>query len=200
MQASITAECLRRNLQRKYGGAEEELTRGHRLAKAYFSALHYGKDNLPTDLQPADDLAFLAAQCYLGAYTVSSASVLEQAKHLELAIGILEFAVRRSKYRFQIRILLIQLYQLAGAPDLAMKHWEELKPRQIQLDSLGFWQLQRASAAASLPLDHPANGMITLDREGEKPDMLKTLVHTNAWYPVADDEVIAVRNACASRR
>lgn len=42
MECSMTAEKIRRYLPGRYGSVEEELQRGHRLAKAYFSAVHFG--------------------------------------------------------------------------------------------------------------------------------------------------------------
>lgn len=189
MQASITAECVRRNLQQKFGTAEEEATQGHRCAKAYFSALHFGKDNLPTDLQPADDFALLAAQCYLGAWTASCSS---EAKYLELAIAMLEYAIRHSKYRYQLRVLLIRLYRLSGAPELAMKHYTALKPKQVQLDSLGFWALERGSMFASLNAaaqQQAKNGSVALGQKEEVPEMLSMLATVASWYEHADEEV-----------
>lgn len=39
----MTAEKVRRYLQGSYATIEEEVDRGHRLAKAYFASLHFGK-------------------------------------------------------------------------------------------------------------------------------------------------------------
>ena len=187
MQSSITAECVRRNLQRKYGSTEAELNRGHKFAKAYFSALHFGKDNLPTDLQPADDLALLAAHCYLGAWATSSSS----SAHLELAIAILEFAIRRSKYRYQIRVLLIRLYRLAGAQELALKRYLELEPKQIQLDTLAFWAVERGSMFSADPaaVAGKGDGQVVLGQKAGQVVMLDTLTGISRWYEQADNEV-----------
>lgn len=43
MECSITAEKVGRYLQGRYGTAEEELQRGHRLVKAYCAAMHFGE-------------------------------------------------------------------------------------------------------------------------------------------------------------
>lgn len=191
MQASITAECVRRNLQRNYGSTEEELSQGHRFAKAYFSALNFGKDNLPTDLQPADDLALLAAHCYLGAWTTTTSNTASSSAHLELAIAILEFAVRRSKYRYQIRVLLIRLYRLAGAQDLALKRYLELEPKQIQLDTLSFWAAERGSMFSADPVAvaGKGDGQVVLGQKGGQVGMLDTLTGISRWYEQADNEV-----------
>lgn len=39
----MTVERLRRFLQGHYAGVEEEAAQGHRYAKAYFAALHFGE-------------------------------------------------------------------------------------------------------------------------------------------------------------
>ena len=102
-------------------------------------------------MQPADDFALLAAQAYLGAWTQSTAASSTSTPptppvhYVELAIAILEFAVQRSKYRYQIRLLLVRLYRLLGATTCAAQHYVELGARAIQKDTLAFWALDRAS-------------------------------------------------------
>jgi hypothetical protein len=113
-------------------------------------------------------------------------------QHLELAIAILEFAIRRSKYRYQIRTLLIRLYRLAGAPDLTMKHYQALEPKQIQLDSLGFWGLERGSMFSSSSGGGGTAGkeglQVVGQREGQM-GMLEVLERVSGWYEQADNEV-----------
>jgi hypothetical protein len=114
-------------------------------------------------------------------------------QHLELAIAILEFAIRRSKYRYQIRTLLIRLYKLAGAPDLAMKHYQALEPKQIQLDSLGFWGLERGSMFSSNSSAGSTagkeGGQTVLGQKEDRMGMLEVLERVSGWYEQADNEV-----------
>ena len=111
-----------------------------------------GKNNIVTDLQPADDFALLAAQAYLGAWTqatIASSTSPPPAPavhYIELAITVLESAVQRSKYRYQLRLLLVRLYRLLGATTCAARHYIELGARAIQKDTLAFWALDRASS------------------------------------------------------
>jgi hypothetical protein len=144
-----------------------------------------GKDLIVTDLQPNDELALLAAQCYLGAWELSQKS----SQYLELAIAILEFAIRRSKYRFQIRILLIRLYNIAGAPSLVLKHYKLLDTKQVQYDTLGHWALERGCTSFAPPDVGKQGTPMVID--GEITTFPHTLETTSAWYPKADEEVRA---------
>ncbi|KAK9894143.1 hypothetical protein P389DRAFT_103808 [Cystobasidium minutum MCA 4210] len=182
MECSMTAEKIRRYLPGRYGSVEEELQRGHRLAKAYFSAVHFGKDLIATDLQPNDELALLAAQCYLGAWEQAQRS----SQYLELAIAILEFAIRRSKYRFQIRVLLIRLYQIAGAPSLVLKHYKLMDTKQIQYDTLAHWALDRGSTFFASLETGKQGSAIPVDSEVSSFSGMLEMI--SAWYPKADEE------------
>lgn len=138
-----------------------------------------GKDLEATDLQPADDLALLAAQCYVSAWELSQ----YDGQYLELAIGLLEFALRKSRYRYQMRILLISLYRVAGAPLMALKHYIMLDIKQVQLDTLGHWALDRgATFCAPEDMDKPA-------KSREEMSYSEITSRTAEWYPMADEEV-----------
>lgn len=136
-----------------------------------------------TDLQPNDELALLAAQCYLGAWELSQNSN----QYLELAIAMLEFAIRRSKYRFQIRVLLIRLYQIAGAPSLNLKHYKLMDTKQIQYDTLSHWALERGSTFFA-PAD-TGKQATPIDIDNDITSFPQTLQTTAAWYSKADEEV-----------
>lgn len=86
----MNAEKIRSHLRLPATSYENELDRGHRCAKAYFAHMKLGEFRrgalddtrsaltvligdgyAPTDLQPADDLALLAGQAYVSAWTIS---------------------------------------------------------------------------------------------------------------------------------
>lgn len=141
-----------------------------------------GKDLLATDLQPSDDFALLAAQALLGAWQQSGSTT-----HLEQAAGILEYAIRKSKYRFQIRVLLIRLYRILGATSLVLHHYRLLDIKQIQFDSLAHWVFERAAQFVVNPsvatqTQKPANS--------RQPETFQQNISfiTN-WYTQADNEV-----------
>lgn len=69
----------------------------------------------------------------------------DQRAYLVKAIAILEVAIARSKYKYQIRILLINLLQLLGASSLALSHYRLLDTKSVQLDTLSHLVMDRAS-------------------------------------------------------
>lgn len=88
---------------------DAELERGCKYLVRYLDGLKLG-DNLPsTELQPADDLAILAAQVFVNIWKLSEDEV-----YLYNAASILEFGLTKSKQCFQMRLLLIRIYTLLG--------------------------------------------------------------------------------------
>lgn len=82
----------------------------------YLQALPLGKHLPSTELQPADDLAILAANAFINlGYLTSDEEYLLQ------ACVILEFALVRSQQSFQSRLLLVRLYRLLGLLFIAVR-------------------------------------------------------------------------------
>lgn len=77
--------------------------------KAYFEALKFGGDLPDTELQPADDLAILAAMAYVNVWHVTDIE-----GPLFNAASVLEYGLTKSKQAFQMRIMLVRIYQLLG--------------------------------------------------------------------------------------
>lgn len=65
--------------------------------------------------------------------------------YLEKALAILEYAARRSKHKYQIRILLVNLYRLVGASSAALGHYRILGVKQVQFDTLSHLVLERGT-------------------------------------------------------
>lgn len=85
--------------------------------------------------------------------------------HLLSCAALLDFAIKRSPYRYQIRILLLRVYRLLGLPLRALEQFQGVGAKQIQNDTLAHYIADRAStwavcatkkdkgaAQASLPL------------------------------------------------
>ena len=106
---------------------------------------------LPTDRHPADDLIVLAAMCLT---TISQnndedpdASISSKKNSGILqAAALLEYAVSFSESNFQIRLLLIRLYQYLGNGLLAMRAFDNLGLKQIQMDTLSYVMLDRIAS------------------------------------------------------
>jgi N-terminal acetyltransferase B complex non-catalytic subunit len=89
---------------------DQERIRAADLVREYFEALALGDDLPKLELQPADDLAILAAQVHVNMFTLDNAVA-----HLHNAVVLLEYASRRSPQSHQIHLQLIRVYRLLGA-------------------------------------------------------------------------------------
>ncbi len=79
------------------------------LLREYFEALPLGNGLPKLELQPADDLAILAAQAYVNMFSLDDAVA-----HLHNAVVILEYALRKSPKSHQIHLGLVRAYRLLG--------------------------------------------------------------------------------------
>jgi N-terminal acetyltransferase B complex non-catalytic subunit len=138
---------------------DQEGIRAADFVREYFEALPLGKDLPKLELQPADDLAILAAQVYVNMFAQDSAVA-----HLHNAVVILEFASKKSPQSYQIHLALVRIYRLLGmfvkfrpflcrclisfllgAPQLALDHYRLLNVKQVQNDTMSYLILSRAS-------------------------------------------------------
>ena len=78
-----------------------------KLIQQYMDALPVGAGFAKTELQPADDLAILAAQGYVNAYSLS-----HDESYLNRAAVILEYGLTKSAQCFKMRLMLIRIYRL----------------------------------------------------------------------------------------
>ncbi|KAL4251731.1 MDM20/NAA25 family protein [Abortiporus biennis] len=133
-------KLLRWNLTTDELTPELELARAKDYVKEYLAALPFGKSLPDTELQPADDLALLAGETYVNLWKLTN-----DQSHLFSAASILEYASARSKQSYRIRLLLIRIYHLLGAPSLALEHYRLMNVKQVQTDTLSHLVLTRAA-------------------------------------------------------
>ncbi|KAH9901395.1 actin cytoskeleton organization protein [Cubamyces lactineus] len=133
-------KLLRYNLSASALTPEAEVQRAVRYLDAYLEGLKLGKDLPSYDLQPADDLAVLSAQAFVNVWKQTGDET-----HLYNAAALLEYAVARSKMSYQIRLHLVRIYRLLGAPSLALEHYRSINVKQVQNDTLSHFILSRAS-------------------------------------------------------
>lgn len=126
---------------------ESEKARAEEYVKNYLDALKFGADLPDTELQPADDFALLAGHAFVSLWKLT-----KEESHLQSAVSILEYASARSKQSYKIRLLLIRLYQLLGAPSLALEQYRLMNPKQVQTDTLSHLVLSRAAMWSLAPL------------------------------------------------
>ncbi|BGP54000.1 mitochondrial distribution and morphology [Rhodotorula sphaerocarpa] len=134
-------KLLRRYSPKATADAEHEAAL--KFAGLYFEALPLGKDLPPTELQPADDFALLAGQAWVSAYQLSRSR-----GYLELALALSEHVLQKSKYKYQIRILAINLLRLLGASSLSLAHYRLFGVKNVQYDTLSHLILARGATFA----------------------------------------------------
>lgn len=107
-------------------------------------------------------------------------TILDDRAYLEKALTILEFASRRSKHKYQIRILMVNIYRLLGASLLALQHYDTLQVKQIQYDTLSHLVLSRGSTFSV------ASGTNSIQTAG---------ISAVVWYPngIADATEMPVK-------
>ena len=82
----------------------------------------------------------LAASSYITLHILTQSPA-----YLSCAVTILEFGVLKSQQAFQHRLLLVRLYQLLGAPSLALEHYRKMNIKMIQHDALAHFVISRCS-------------------------------------------------------
>ncbi|KAF8325563.1 N-acetyltransferase B complex non catalytic subunit-domain-containing protein [Cantharellus anzutake] len=124
-------------------GSSDELEDGVRYFQMYLTALPLGRNLPTTELQPADDLALLAANCFVQSWADQGKRNLAP---LHQAMVVLEFASQHSATNFQVRLLLIRIYILLGAYSLAVQHYKKLDIKSVQNETLSHFILSRATS------------------------------------------------------
>ena len=142
----INAHKLRRTL-RQVGTEEDEVAASKEYMHAYTRSLPVGKDLPKTEMQPGDELAFLAAEALVVAWWLSPER--GALHYLVDAASILAQALERSPKGYILRLLLIRVLLKLGSWSLALDHFHELGIRSVQQDSMGHWIFERASTFAS---------------------------------------------------
>ncbi|KIK57739.1 hypothetical protein GYMLUDRAFT_45908 [Collybiopsis luxurians FD-317 M1] len=133
-------KLLRYNLSASELTVDAECSRADIYMKQYREGLFLGKDLPVTELQPVDDLAILAGTAFVNIWKMN-----EDIKYLTKAAVLLEFALTNSKQAFQMRLMLIRIYRLLGAPTAALEHYRQLRIKQVQNDTLSHFILSRCS-------------------------------------------------------
>ncbi|GJE87141.1 N-acetyltransferase B complex non catalytic subunit-domain-containing protein [Phanerochaete sordida] len=133
-------KLLRYNLTQELLTPELENARATQYVQYYLQGLAHGKNLPDTELQPSDDLAVLAGHAYTNLWKLTG-----DLSYLHRAVAILELASSKSKHSYVVRIMLIRIYHILGAPSLALEHYRLLNVKQVQTDTLSYLILSRAS-------------------------------------------------------
>lgn len=129
------------------GTAADLLADAERYWTAYNHGLRAGKHLPLTEMQPADDLAYMAAEALVASWALSKTSERQEGQ-IELLLAasqVLGKALTASPKGYKMRLLLIRISLTLGAFSLAHTHYGLLNARAIQLDSMAHWLLERSA-------------------------------------------------------
>ncbi|KAJ3842483.1 actin cytoskeleton organization protein [Lentinula raphanica] len=133
-------KLLRYNLSTSELSLDAESSRANLYMSQYLEGLPLGKSLPATELQHVDDLAILAGNVLVNMWEMS-----KDDKYLHRAVFFLEYALAKSKQAFQMRLMLIRIYRILGAPSSALEHYRLLRVKQVQNDTLSHFLLSRCS-------------------------------------------------------
>ncbi|KAI1317905.1 N-alpha-acetyltransferase 25, NatB auxiliary subunit [Mortierella claussenii] len=109
--------------------------------KQYEGALPFGKDLEETERQYGDDYAIIAAHLLIDIHkdTKSYFPLLN-------AVFMLEHALSASKHNYQIKLVLIRIYELLGAFNCAIAIYNTMAIKHVQHDTMSHFITDRASS------------------------------------------------------
>ncbi|KAF8921223.1 N-acetyltransferase B complex non catalytic subunit-domain-containing protein [Mucidula mucida] len=195
-------KLLRYNLQPSEVTVEAELSRADIYTKHYLDGVQLGKNLAVTDLQPADDLAILAGHVFVNLWTMTN-----EEKYLYNAASLLEYAVTRSKPSFRIRLMLIRIYRLLGAPAPAIEHYRAMQIKQIQNDTLSHFLLSRSSpfslaATGDLTFmtEHIESSQIYLSNTQDTPEYVVRAFNGEKYSQIPEFVIFENRVECSLQR
>ncbi|KND04408.1 uncharacterized protein SPPG_00138 [Spizellomyces punctatus DAOM BR117] len=102
--------------------------------KAYKDTISLGEQFDERELQPGDDYLLLAVHILIQLYSRDR----DRKNYLAEAVAVLEYGLQRSKFNFQIKLLLIRLYFELGVFQRMLDLAASLDVKQIQHDTLSF--------------------------------------------------------------
>jgi len=122
------------------------LAAAQRLLTLYARTHSLSGQTVPTDIRRNDLYALLAGHSALHAIRLLSHQQQQQqvTRLLLVLIAVLAAAVESSKANFQLRLLLIQLYNMIGCPSAARQCYTRLEVKSVQLDTLFFVSAMQA--------------------------------------------------------
>ena len=97
---------------------------------------------------------------------------------------LLEYAWTHSKSNFQITLLLVKLYSYIGCGSLAMRAYQRLKSKQIQLDTLSFTVLNRISSLHPHSFSHHPE-----DSASPLTEPIEHLIEQQKYYAIGSKQM-----------
>ncbi|XP_055933094.1 N-alpha-acetyltransferase 25, NatB auxiliary subunit-like [Argiope bruennichi] len=113
------------------------------LTERYNHALQFGKNLLSTETQPADDYCLLAAHMLVSIWQKTGDERL-----IGQVMVVLENGLKHSPSNYQIKLLLIKLYNIIGAVGASYSLYENVDVKHVQLETLGYLITDSLQSAA----------------------------------------------------
>ncbi|KAI8359816.1 N-acetyltransferase B complex non catalytic subunit-domain-containing protein [Blakeslea trispora] len=149
---------------------EEAMKIVNSLFESYRQALPLGEGLEKTEIQYGDEFVILAAHLLLDLYHQHKQTVF-----LLQAITILESALLKSVYNFQIKLLLVRIYTMLGVYKRPFEIYRSMEIKQIQFDTMIHYFTERyASLGCASELETLLYDSLSIykSNEVETPEML----------------------------
>ncbi|KAG0169915.1 N-alpha-acetyltransferase 25, NatB auxiliary subunit [Apophysomyces sp. BC1015] len=149
---------------------EQALSLVNELWACYQDALPLGEGLEKTEWQYGDDYVILSAHILLDCYKEH-----QQMTILIQAIVLLETALTKSTYNFQIKLILVRLYNMLGIHTRPLQIYQTMDIKQIQFDTMIHYFTDRYISLGcfdSLEQTFYESTMIYKSNETETPEML----------------------------
>ncbi|KAF9206876.1 N-alpha-acetyltransferase 25, NatB auxiliary subunit [Haplosporangium sp. Z 27] len=121
--------------------ATEAMTLVNKFWKLYEEALPFGKDLEETERQYGDDYVIMASHLLIDIHKEAKSYV-----PLLNAVFMLEHALSASKHNYQIKLVLIRIYELLGAFNCAIFIYNTMAIKHVQHDTMSHFITDRASS------------------------------------------------------
>ncbi|KFM68081.1 N-alpha-acetyltransferase 25, NatB auxiliary subunit, partial [Stegodyphus mimosarum] len=111
----------------------QQLTYAHELIERYHHGLQFGSDLLSTENQPADNYCLLAAHTLINIWKQTGDERL-----IAQVIVLLEQSLKSTPANFQLKLLLLKMYNIIGAVGASYGMYESIDVKHIQQETLGY--------------------------------------------------------------
>lgn len=120
-----------------YFGITESSPEKINLAQEYIDryrhGLQFGGDLLPTDFQPADNYCLLAAHIFINVWEETGDET-----YITLVLSLLEQSLKSTPSNFQMKLLLMKIYNIIGAVSATDNLYESVDVKHVQQETLGY--------------------------------------------------------------
>ncbi|GFQ65135.1 n-alpha-acetyltransferase 25, NatB auxiliary subunit [Trichonephila clavata] len=111
----------------------QQLTYARELIERYHHALQFGTNLLTTEFQPADNYCLLAAHMLISIWEKTG-----DERFIGQVLVVLENGLKSSPSNYQIKLLLMKVYNIIGAVGASFNLYESIEVKHVQQETLGY--------------------------------------------------------------